>query len=365
MATTRTWIRQDFFQDRPLELVTSGEFCATAFRYETGIPALKVENSRSSMVILPYFGMQVWFVEFDGRELTQKSMFEEPQDTTKFGDNYGGFLYHCGLNNVNGPADGEDPYPMHDVLPFGAFRDVYVETGTDDEGDYLAVGGTYIFRNSQELHWAYTPEMRLHEDSTMVDMTATIENRRTHPLEYVWLCHMNWLGVDGARFVDSCPRDPEHFMVIPTELGGDSSRAVAIREWSQAFLADPTAGDVLDSDSQVYDPELCVNCRYEADADGWAHAMQVMPAGDACYVGWDTAKAPWALRWFCRTGDEDGVGIALPSTGTCQSTTYQKEHGYFNTLEPGGTDIIRWCFGYLTPDEAKGMTNRIEAILEG
>jgi len=67
MATTRTWIRQDFFQDRPLELVTSGEFVATAFRYETGIPALKVENSRSSMVILPYFGMQVWFVEFDGR----------------------------------------------------------------------------------------------------------------------------------------------------------------------------------------------------------------------------------------------------------------------------------------------------------
>ena len=363
MSFTRVSIRPDFFRDRPLELLSSGELRATAFLYETGIAGLRIENSRSSMVVLPYMGKQVWFVDFDGRRLSQKSMFDMPQDTTKFGDNYGGFLYHCGLNNVNGPADGEADYPMHDVLPFARYRDAYVGVGENERGRYLAVGGTFVYRNSQELHWAYIPELRLYEGSTAVEMVATVENRRTHPLEYVWLCHMNWLGVDGSDFVYSCPVDEDHVQVVPTELGDDSPRAVAIREYSNRLVADPTIADTLDSSTQVYDPELCINYRYVADEKGWARAMQVMPDGDACYVAWDTAKAPYALRWFCRTGDEDGVGIALPSTGTCHSTAYQRAHGHFNTLEPGGTDTLHWWFGYLDADGAAAMQADIEKTL--
>lgn len=363
MSFTRVGMRPDFFADRPLELVSDGELRATAFRYETGIAGLRVENARSSMVVLPYFGMQVWFVTFDGRQLSQKSMFEMPQDTTKFGDNYGGFLYHCGLNNINGPADGEDPYPMHDVLPFARYRDAYVGVGTDERGRYLAVGGTFVYRNSQELHWAYRPELRLYEGEARVRMSATVENRRTHPLDYLWMCHMNWLAVEGSRFVYSCHEDNDHVQVVPTELGGDSPRAVAIREYGQRLLADPTLADVLDSATQVYDPELCINYRYTPDADGWAHAMQVMPAGDACYVTWNMDKAPYALRWFCRTGDEDGVGIALPSTGTCHSSAYQRSHGHFNTLAPGASDRLEWSFGYLKRDEAAAMSQKIEDVL--
>lgn len=363
MACTRVGVRPDFFADRPLDLVSSGELTARAFRYETGIEALEVSNSRVNMVILPYMGMQVWFAQFDGRILSQRSMFEMPQDTTKFGDNYGGFLYHCGLNNVNGPADGESDYPMHDVLPFARYRDVYVETGTDDEGDYLAVGGTYVYRNSQELHWAYMPELKIHAGSTMVGMNARIENRRTHPLDYLWLCHMNWLGVDGSHFTCSCPLDGDHVQVVPTELGDDSPRAVAIREWSRRLVEDPSLADALGHPDEVYDPELCINYRYLADEQGWAHAMQVMPDGDACYVGWDTALAPWALRWFCRTGDEDGVGIALPSTGTCHSSAYQRAHGNYNTLAPGAADVITWRFGYLDRAAADKMAAHIEDVL--
>ena len=120
---------------------------------------------------------------------------------------------------------------------------------------------------------------------------------------------------------------------------------------------------MLGQEGEAYDPELCINYRYDADELGWAHAMMVMPDGDACYVGWELEKAPWALRWFCRTGDEDGVGLALPSTGTNHSTAYQRAHGYCNTLEAGGVDVLRWRFGYLGPDEAQGMANRINAIL--
>ena len=365
MALTRINFKQTFFVDRPLELVRSGELSATAFRYETGVCGLRVANESCSMVVLPYMGMQVWDVEFCGKRLSQKSMFDMPLTTTKFGDNYGGFLYHCGLNNVNFPEEGDTPYALHDVLPFAVFEDTYVECGEDDDGPYLAVGGTFVYRNSQELHWAYSPELRLLEGSTIVEMSAEVENRRHAPLEYVWLCHMNWLGVDGSTLKNSVPVDDEHVQVAITELGDDSPRAVAVREWGRRVAADPALCDVLDSATQCYDPEMCVNYRYEADGEGWGHALQVMPDGDACYVGFDTSRAPFGMRWFCRTGDEDGVGICLPSTGTNRGTAYERAQGHFNTLGPGEWDLLLWRFGYLDADAAAKMGAHIDKIVAG
>ena len=197
----------------------------------------------------------------------------------------------------------------------------------------------------------------------MVEMRATVHNRRTHPLEYLWLCHMNWLGVDGGRFYYSAPQDPDHVLVAPTELGNDSPRAVAIREWGRKLASDPTLADVLDSSSQVYDPEMCINYRYETDEDGWAHSLMELPGGGSYYVAWDATKAPYALRWLCRTGDEDGVGIAVPSTGTNRGSAYQREHGHFNTLGPGESDVLRWRFGLLDERETNDAKACIDAIL--
>ena len=149
------------------------------------------------------------------------------------------------------------------------------------------------------------------------------------------------------------------YSINPDHLLSDTDFALGMNEAVLPYLSERETRLTVPGKGGA---PLCVY-RYDADELGWAHAMMVMPGGDACYVGWELEKAPWALRWFCRTGDEDGVGIALPSTGTNHSTTYQRKHGYYNTLKPGGTDILRWRFGYLTPDETQGMTNRIHAIL--
>ena len=92
MEFTRVNFRPSFFGDRPLVLLEDGELKATAFCYESGVCGLKIENEHCSMVVLPYMGQQIWFAEFEGRNLTQKSIFDQPLATTKFGDNYGGLL---------------------------------------------------------------------------------------------------------------------------------------------------------------------------------------------------------------------------------------------------------------------------------
>lgn len=362
MEFTRVDFVPSFFGDRPVKLIQNGELCATAFRYESGVCGLKLENECCSMVVLPYMGQQIWFAEFNGRNLTQKSIFDQPLATTKFGDNYGGFLLHCGLTNLNCPGEGED-YPIHGELPFARYQEAYAGIGRDEAGTYLAAGGTFVYRNSQEYHYAYSPQLRLYSKETVAQMHIDIHNRRSSALDYMFMCHMNWLAVEGSRIVYSAPKDKEHISVSPTEMEGDSPRAAAIREYGKRLMENPLIGDVLDSHTQCYDPEMCTAIRYKADDCGWAHAMEVLPPGDACYVGFDTGKLPYALRWVCRTGDEEGIGIALPTTGTNHSTRYQREHGLYNNLPPHSHDKLRFDFGYLNREQALFMERRINQII--
>ena len=88
-----------------------------------------------------------------------------------------------------------------------------------------------------------------------------------------------------------------------------------------------------------------------------------MPEGDSGYVRFKTEKLPYALRWLCRTGDEDGIGIALPTTGTNRSTKYQKENHLYNTIKPGEHEELRFDFGYLDIEETKLVKQHIEEIL--
>jgi hypothetical protein len=364
MDFTKITIQPSFFDDRPRELLKNKSFTVTTLRYSSGVCGIKIQNEKCSLVILPYMGMQIWFAEFCGRNLTMKSIFEEPLATAKYGDNYGAFLLHCGLTNMGCPAEGED-YPLHGELPFARYQEVYTGTGRDDKDEYLALGGTYIYKNSQEYYYAYTPELRLYRNATVAEMFISIENRRTkNPLDYMFMCHINWLAAEGSRIVYSAPGDREHIAVYPTILGEDSERAQAIKAYGEQLAANPLLGDILDSKTQAYDPEMCLNYTYRGDEQGWAHAMQVMPEGDACYVTFRLAELPYALRWICRTGDEDGIGIALPSTGNHLGTRYQKEHGLFNTIPPQGSGTLRFNFGYLPKAEAEKVEQKIKVILE-
>ncbi|GIS11657.1 MAG: hypothetical protein CM15mP115_08080 [Alphaproteobacteria bacterium] len=47
--------------------------------------------------MLPFKGQQIWRAGFDGRDLTMRSMFDEPVDTQVYLETYGAFMIHCGL----------------------------------------------------------------------------------------------------------------------------------------------------------------------------------------------------------------------------------------------------------------------------
>lgn len=355
-------IKKSMFSDLDFTLLKNDNFTVTTLLYPSGIEGIKIDNGICSMAVLPYMGHQVWFLEINGENVTQESIFDYPRNTNKFGDNYGAFLIHCGLTNINGPSDDED-YPLHGELPFAEYSENYICLGNDEKGNYLSIGGKFSHLNSQDYYYEYCPELRLYENSSIVEMKSTINNKRKSKLDYLFMCHMNWLGVDGSKIHYSVKKDDKHIQVPIGDKPGDTEREIKLYNFTKKVVEDHTIVDILDIENQVYNPELCINMIYSADKDGWGHALKEKPTEDSFYVGFNTNKLSHGLRWYCITGDENGVGFCLPTTGTNHSSKYQYENGLYKTLEGNSSTVLEWKFGTLNVEETKEMKKKIDDIV--
>ena len=116
-------------------------FTVALFRYSTQVCAVRLSNSKISLWCYLQ-GQQVWRFESPIGDLTMKSIFEEPENTTRFGLNYGAFLIHCGLT-ANGNPSAEDSHPLHGELPNCRYQEAWLSIGSDEDG--------------ATCHWAVTP----------------------------------------------------------------------------------------------------------------------------------------------------------------------------------------------------------------
>lgn len=360
---TKIALRRETFPDWPYLLMEAGCFRATAFRYSTGVCALEVTNGLCSYIILPFQGQQLWRVRFGGEDFTMKSIFEEPEPTTVFDLTYGAFLIHCGLTAMGNPS-AEDDHPLHGELPNAEYRQAFLETGEDSGGRFVRVSGIYHHRNGLETNYLFTPSIRLYEGETLLRAENRIENLRSQPFFFMYMAHINWLPREGSRLVYSAKKDSEHLQVFRGDFGDGlpADRAARLDEYTDRLIADPAVGDLLDAESQCYDPELCCCMNCCSDEKGWAHAMQVMPDGRSCYVRFETKYLPNALRWTARTGDEDALGFALPTTGNHLGRAYAIQNNLRREIPAHDQITLRFDFGLLTRKETPGKEDLIRRI---
>ena len=99
----RVYLKEAYFAEKESIVLENASLSASIFKYSTGVSAVRLQNARGSLVVLPYMGQRVWRCEFDGRELTMKSIYDEPMPAVHvYGETYGGFLMHCGLTAMGG-----------------------------------------------------------------------------------------------------------------------------------------------------------------------------------------------------------------------------------------------------------------------
>lgn len=345
------------FEDKERQLVESGELSVSTFRYASGIEAMRVGNARGEIIILPFKGQQIWRAVFDGRDLTMRSMFDEPVDTTVYLETYGAFMIHCGLTGLGAPGP-EDSHPLHGELPNAPFQKAWLEI--DETSHRVTVGGSYRHTVAFSTNYLATASVTMEAGSALLDVSLVVENLKHTPMEMMYLAHANFRPVDHGELHYTASYDAASVRVrrsIPAHISPKPDYMAFITQLAE----DPLPHHRLDP-SLAFDPEVVFSIDMLADADGYAHAIQAHPDGGADYIGYRPEQAPVCMRWICRTPDQDGLGIAFPATAEVEGYTAEKAKGHMVELEGGKSWSIAMRMGHLTAKEAGEMRAKISRV---
>lgn len=343
------------YQERPF--CQMGEFSISTFKYASGIEALRVKNSRGEIIVLPFKGQQIWRAIFDGRDLTMKSMFDEPVDTQIYLETYGAFMIHCGLTGLGAPGP-QDNHPLHGELPNAPFQHAWLEL--DPTGTGVTVGGSYQYTVAFSTNYRATATIGMAAGSSLLDVSLSVENLKKTPMDLMYLAHANFRPVDHGELHYSAHYDAQSVRVrqsIPAHI----SPKPGYKEFIAELAADPIPHHKL-SPGLAFDPEIVFTIDMLAGEDGLAHAMQERPDGTADYICFRPEQAPIATRWVCRTPDQDGLGVAFPSTSEVEGYTAEKAKG--QVVELAGEQVWRIDIqmGMLTGDEVSSALKKINDI---
>lgn len=348
------------FADKERLLCTMGSISVSTFRYDSGIEALRVKNKRGELVVLPFKGQQIWRVQFDGRELTMKSMFDEPVETTDYLKTYGGFLIHCGLTAMGAPGP-DDQHPLHGELPNAPFQEAWLELDADTQE--IRICGAYRYTMAFATNYRATTSIGLKENATLLDVSVAVENLKKTPMDLMYLAHANFKPVDYGELHYSAKTNDNSVRVrqtIPSHITPKPGYA----EFIDALAKDHSLHHVLKPEL-AFDPEIVFSIDMQSGDDGIAMALQKHPDGTADFLSYQPSQAPICMRWICRTADQDGLGLAFPSTSEVEGYTAEKAKG--QVVELGGGEVWRidMKMGHLTEAETAAAIERIDQIRSG
>ncbi len=352
----RLELQNAMFDEMERKLLTAGDITVTTFRYRSGVAALQITTPRTELIVLPFKGQQIWRASFDGVDVTMGSMFPEPVDTHVYLETYGAFLLHCGLTAIGGPSP-DDTHPLHGELPNAPLQDAWLEL----RDGALVIGGSYRYTVAFTVNYLATLEITIPADASFVDVSVHVDNLRKSTMELMYLAHANFRPVDMGELIYSAKPTPETVRVrqsIPSHISPPPGYA----EFLDDLALNPERHHVLSPDL-AFDPEVVFELDMMADADGWAHAMQRHPNGSADFISYIQAQGPSATRWICRTPDQQGLGMAFPSTAGVEGYLAEKAKGRITEVPPEGTWDISMRMGRLNVHDTKAMAEKISQII--
>ncbi|MGL4651388.1 MAG: DUF4432 family protein, partial [Caldilineaceae bacterium] len=132
-GTARIPLHPEQFGRHEEILLEFGPLQASGFAFATGVAAVRLRSDKGEVVILPFQGQHIWSASFGGRELSWRSMVQEPRPNVDFLSTFGGMVQHCGLLAIGGPGP-DDKHAVHGELPNAPFQEAWLEVGSDAQG---------------------------------------------------------------------------------------------------------------------------------------------------------------------------------------------------------------------------------------
>ncbi|WLI78223.1 aldose 1-epimerase family protein [Kosakonia sp. H02] len=325
---TRFALQREGFTLQPQILLENSDFTVSAFRYPSGVEAVKLENDRGYLLVLPWLGQMIWDVHFDGRSLTMHNMFRQPKPAQQIVETYGCFAFHSGLL-ANGCPSSEDTHVLHGEMACAPMDDAWLEL----DGETLRLTGRYEYVMGFGDHYLAQPAVVLHSHSALFDIEMTVTNLACAPMPLQYMCHMNYAYVPQATFSQNLPDDaltlresvPAH--VKPTEQWLAFNRRLQQGEASLSALTQPA----------FYDPEIvffadCLD-RYTDTPEFRMHG----PDGVTWLTRFSSREFNYATRWILYNGDQQVAAFALPATCRPEGFLAAQRNGSLLTLAPQET----------------------------
>lgn len=326
--TTRISLWRASFSGSPRILLENDDFKVSAFCYASGVEAVRVQNSRGELVILPWMGQMIWDAQFDGHDLTMRNMFKQPKLTSEVVGTYGCFAFHSGLL-ANGCPSPEDSHPLHGEMACAVMDEAWLELDEDS----LSIGGRYEYVMGFGHHYLASPKVVMHKASSLFDIQMTVTNLASVAMPLQYMCHMNYAYVAEATFKQNIPDDalklresiPAH--VKPTE------------QWlafNQRILQGEAHVDTLNQ-PEFYDPEIVFFAdKLDTYTDKPEFSM-VAPDGTTFVTRFSSEELNYVTRWILYNGDQQVAAFALPATCRPEGYLAAERNGTLLQLAPQQT----------------------------
>lgn len=351
----RVILRPEMFTAAEVPLLDVSGARVTAFRYLSGVEAIRVLTERVEIIVLPFRGQQIWRYAVDGEDLTMRTHFDEPSSSAVFGETYGAFLLHCGLTGIGHPS-ALDTHAHHGELPNAPFDDAEILIDQVDGNLVIGITGSYRLRLSHRADVVFRSLLSLRTDATALNLGIRITNQRVRPFTYAYLCHVNWPIFDQGTLIQTLSMDPEHFELAP-DPNQDLVTAAYVARLEQS-LAESNS---LSLDRPIV-PEYCAILRPSADQTGWSHFLMTRPDGRSAAVSYENAELPFAIRWISNTGDETAAGFCLPSTAHHRGRASAEADGMMRRIPGGGSVSMRVVIDLLDQPATLERISLIDAV---
>jgi galactose mutarotase-like enzyme len=345
------------FGEKERLLAEAAGFRISAFRYDSGIEALRIKNNRGEMIVLPFKGHQIWRLVMDGRDLTMKSMFEEPVANVPYLETYGAFFIHCGATAM-GPPTLTEQHGLHGELPNAPYQKGAIVI--DEAAKSCAVIGTYEYTVAFSTHYLATSTHTMRADDTLIDVSLDVANLKKTPMELMYLAHANFRPVDNGELHYTADYDAKSIRVR-TSIPPHIKAKPGYPEFLQELSRNPRLHHVLKPEL-AFDPEVAFMMDMKADKDGFAHALLQRPDGTSDYIRYQPKQCSQCVRWICRTPDQDAIGMAFPSTSGVEGVAAEKKKGLFAVVEGGAHWRVDMTMGTLSVDETNKVIKQIEKV---
>jgi hypothetical protein len=359
-GTVRITLRRESFTDKERETVQcAGRLRASAFRFDTGIEAIRLSNARGHVVVLPYLGQMIWRAEFDGVQLSMQSLFTVPRPAKTIVETYGCLAYHPGLLRNGVPGAG-DMHPPHGEAPCAEMDEAGLACGTDARGAWIAVTGARDYAIGFGAHYLATPRVVLRADESGCEIVMEVENLSASPMELMYMCHVNFAYAPGARIVQPVPFTPQH-VIARTSIPAHVLPTPEYRAQIEAFAANPERLRVLNPDERC-DPEQVFYIKgLKRGADGLVHFMLARREGDAFAIAWDPESMPHAIRWILDNTDQRVAAFAMPATCEPEGYTAEKRKGNVRLLGSRAKAHFVTSLSYVDKNRAAAAAAGIES----